>query len=330
MQYPSGGLERNRPPREMTSVLASTAVHALALIVLSFFFLKPEPEIARIDAAGRFVDEQLPGVTTIVEAEPVIVGTEAALNGSDASASFDLSPTIAETADLLPKGLADAVEPALGVDASLPPGVASAIADIQDRVQQAGGKTGEIQFSLSWYDRNDLDLHVVVPKGKRISWESKGSTCGGKLDVDMNVHAESREPVENVRWLKGRGLSGRYTVIVNFFQRHEPHQGIPFEVVSKVGKKTELTKATVGLGKNAKAFRFIYIRPSVSAKRRVILIRKYERLQIEEEAIASRLLKEALADGGRDLQKISVVAFKYPHTDAAIKAWRLLPGVVRK
>ena len=219
MQYSSGGLERNRPPREMTSVLASTAVHALALIVLSFFFLKPEPEIARIDAAGRFVDEQLPGVTTIVEAEPVIVGTEAALNGSDASASFDLSPTIAETADLLPKGLADAVEPAPGVDASLPPGVASAIADIQDRVQQAGGKTGEIQFSLSWYDTNDLDLHVVVPKGKRISWESKGSTCGGKLDVDMNVHAESREPVENVRWLKGRGLSGRYTVIVNFFQK---------------------------------------------------------------------------------------------------------------
>lgn len=73
---------------------------------------------------------------------------------------------------------------------SKPEDISKNILETQRRVREAGGKEGEIQISLSWNNRNDLDLHVVDPKGEEIYFRHKKSNSGGELDVDMNVRTE--------------------------------------------------------------------------------------------------------------------------------------------
>lgn len=313
-------------------MLASTVLHAAVVIVASFFFIDGQPAPDHINTAGSFQDEPPAGVTTLIEEEAVLVAAPASesLLGNPAAAATTVLPR--ESTELLPQGLgteADS-ENAVATTTALAPGVAAAVAEIQERVTQAGGKSGEVQFSLSWHNRNDLDLHVVVPNGKRIYFKSRRSTCGGHLDVDMNVTPESDQPVENVRWLKGKARSGRYTVYVNFFRAHQPTNGVPFELVAKLGPEVKLIEERTGFGKQLLVFRFIYIRPTVSAKRRPGELRKFQKLQEDEERVAGELLRKATANGAPDMQKISIVAFEYPHTDAALRALQMLPGKATK
>lgn len=72
-------------------------------------------------------------------------------------------------------------------------GVADSL--IKARVQQAGGNVeAKLRVSLSWSNEDDLDLHAFTPEGKRINFSNKA----GILDVDMNVHSISKNPVENM------------------------------------------------------------------------------------------------------------------------------------
>ncbi|MEC8780806.1 MAG: hypothetical protein VXX54_06245, partial [Candidatus Thermoplasmatota archaeon] len=90
---------------------------------------------------------------------------------------------------------------------------------IEDRVEREGGASGELQISLAWEDRNDLDLHVFAPSGERIYFNQRRSACGGELDVDMNARPTSTTPVENVVW-KENPPSGTYRVGVHFYRHH--------------------------------------------------------------------------------------------------------------
>lgn len=96
-------------------------------------------------------------------------------------------------------------------------------AEIKARVTKAGGLYDgvDVRASLLWDNRNDLDLHVVAPSGFHIFYGAKQSTCGGWLDVDMNVNGDSTKPVENVRWAKGAAPAGRYKVYVVNYRFHE-------------------------------------------------------------------------------------------------------------
>lgn len=104
-----------------------------------------------------------------------------------------------------------------------------AIADsIKERVKAAGGNVvGELRTSLSWYNYDDLDIHVQEPGGNTIYFSAKVSATSGKLDVDMNAgFSESRTPVENIIWTdKNKMKEGTYKVFVHNFTRRENTNG---------------------------------------------------------------------------------------------------------
>jgi len=101
---------------------------------------------------------------------------------------------------------------------------------IADRVKKAGGKVegATLRVSLSWFNYDDLDLHVHEPAGRgsagvrdHIFYANRRGWTGGTLDVDMNAGGgTTREAVENVVWMSEMP-SGAYKVIVNNFSKRE-------------------------------------------------------------------------------------------------------------
>lgn len=121
---------------------------------------------------------------------------------------------------------------------------------IKERVKKAGGKVdGVLRISLSWFNHDDLDLHVFEPvarggrglPGTHIHFRNKRGWTGGTLDVDMNAgHGATREPVENVVW-SAPPPDGAYRVIVhNFCQREVQDPGFIVETES-AGKIAQYT-----------------------------------------------------------------------------------------
>lgn len=115
---------------------------------------------------------------------------------------------------------------------------------IAERVRKAGGKVegAVLRVSLSWYNLDDLDLHVHEPPGRgmagargHIYYAAMEGWTGGKLDVDMNRSPTTREAVENVAWTRVPP-DGAYRVVVNNFCQREM-SGVGFVVeVESAGK----------------------------------------------------------------------------------------------
>lgn len=79
--------------------------------------------------------------------------------------------------------------------------------------------TGDVQVTLRWFSRADLDLAVQDPRGALISFDDPTSPSGGRLDVDSNGNCESRyaRPVENIFWRTGDSPDGQYSVFVHYY-----------------------------------------------------------------------------------------------------------------
>ena len=94
---------------------------------------------------------------------------------------------------------------------------------IKEKVKKAGGNvTGIVRVSLSWYNKDDLDLHVVEPNRNLIYYGHRRSATSGHLDVDMNVNNLVRDAVENITWTdRSKMPIGEYTVKVNNFTKRE-------------------------------------------------------------------------------------------------------------
>lgn len=114
---------------------------------------------------------------------------------------------------------------------------------IAERVKKAGGKVegATLRVSLSWFNYDDLDLHIYEPAGRgagalrdHIYYASKRGSSGGELDVDMNAGGgQTREAVENIVWMN-KMTSGAYKVVVNnFSQRESSNVGFVVEVESE-------------------------------------------------------------------------------------------------
>jgi hypothetical protein len=120
--------------------------------------------------------------------------------------------------------------------------------EFQERLDRERAKTGEVQLSLIWFNKNDLDLHCIDPDGFHICFERPRSPSGGELDVDANGPDDRRkpltsEPVENIYWDKAP--PGKYTVFINYY-RHRPEERAPNETRYKVsvlygGRREEFT-----------------------------------------------------------------------------------------
>lgn len=94
---------------------------------------------------------------------------------------------------------------------------------IKERVKNAGGKVdAELCCRLSWYNKDDLDLHMKEPRGSHIYFSFKRSRIsGGRLDVDMNAHTPLRnDAVENIYYDSINSMpDGTYSLFVNQFNR---------------------------------------------------------------------------------------------------------------
>jgi hypothetical protein len=213
-----------------------------------------------------------------------------------------------------------------------------AVTKIQGRVDKAGGKRGEVQFALAWQNVNDVDLHVIAPSGEHISYSHKRSQCKGHLDVDMNVHGDTTEPVENVRWLQRQAPTGRYTVIVNLFRVHAPWRGrknpseTDYQLLASLGGESQLIEDAVGSATQLRVHRFQYAPRSLGFRRRTLLLKQMTRLQQSEQAQAEPLLDRAAAmsAGPSRERALREIVHRFPHTDAAIEALKLLTSDIQK
>lgn len=107
---------------------------------------------------------------------------------------------------------------------------------IKERVKAAGGNVeGDLRVSLSWYNPDDLDLHVYEPKGEHLYFRNKRNTkTGGFLDLDMNGidKHDDKAPVENLVWKDSRKMNeGVYRVVVNqWSKRMNDREGFEVEL----------------------------------------------------------------------------------------------------
>lgn len=83
------------------------------------------------------------------------------------------------------------------------------------------GAFGELRINLKWSTYDDLDLHVITPDNKRISFQNKiavSQNSKGQLDVDANGGGDRRKnPQENIFWEKNPPV-GVYRILVDHFK----------------------------------------------------------------------------------------------------------------
>jgi hypothetical protein len=127
-------------------------------------------------------------------------------------AGSSVADVLLTLAQLLPAELTIVFEAA---DAA---GNVSAPAMLQTTVTTVG--TGDLQVSVSWDVKNDIDLHVVDPNQFEIYYIEQTSPEGGMLDLDSNAGCEiDGIDNENVRWPTGTAPHGAYIVRVDNFEQ---------------------------------------------------------------------------------------------------------------
>ena len=144
--------------------------------------------------------------------------------------------------------------------------------EMQRRLQNMGAATGDVQISLAWNGRNDLDLSCQEPSGETIDGYNQQSRAGGQLDVDMNPTDDglispfskakliartgrlsndhrtgtSSTPVENIVWTGVQAPVGHYRVFVHQFCNKEGSASTPFWIEVKTRGIVKRINGSVG------------------------------------------------------------------------------------
>lgn len=131
--------------------------------------------------------------------------------------------------------------------------------ELNSRLDRESAKTGDVQVSLMWSKRNDVDLHVVTPSGELINFAHRQSECRGSLDVDMNADRFSDKPVENIFWPTGQAPHGTYKVYVHLYAVQGGPVPTPFQVyVKKGGQPAEPFRGKIQTGSPLLVTEFTY------------------------------------------------------------------------
>ena len=111
---------------------------------------------------------------------------------------------------------------------------------------------GDIQITLTWDNKSDLDLHVVDPFQEEISWNNPIISSGGTLDYD---DTDGYGP-ENVYWPKGSAPNGTYQVFLhNYFFEDKPGSANYIVLINAFGKTWKF-QGTIYLGKTVRIANF--------------------------------------------------------------------------
>lgn len=78
--------------------------------------------------------------------------------------------------------------------------------------------TGELQVSVSWDTKTDIDLHLLEPDGTEIYYFTPVSDSGGELDLDSNVLCVFDDiNNENITYQNASPPVGEYLVTLAYF-----------------------------------------------------------------------------------------------------------------
>jgi len=180
-----------------------------------------------------------------------------------------------------------------------------AMAELRARLEREGAQSSDVQISLMWNNYNDLDLHVLCPSGERIHGGNKKSACGGELDVDANVRAETRKPVENVFWEEGKAPAGKYQVYVHYYKKH------------KKRKSKDPTKFQVIVNQGGDAFEY---NGELNAGDPIMMVAEFNLPSPEERARRRRELEAELLQAGGELPDAEEMEAAEEQRQAELKA----------
>ena len=120
--------------------------------------------------------------------------------------------------------------------------------------------TGDVQVTLRWTGRDDLDLAVSEPGGEIIFFGNPQLPSGAALDVDANALCEvvTPVPIENVFWPTTTAATGNYQAVVSLFTRCDARSTspIPFTLTISVAGTPQIYSGEVSETESYRSYRF--------------------------------------------------------------------------
>jgi len=125
------------------------------------------------------------------------------------------------------------------------------VAEINKQLEKAHASKGEIQVSLMWDTKDDLDLHLLLPdKKSEVSVDCPEVDCF-HLDICANTcHLEAKKkltdrPVESICWISDpenptMPPKGEYCVWVKVFEKHDHAKDAKITVIVTIAGKREI------------------------------------------------------------------------------------------
>lgn len=122
------------------------------------------------------------------------------------------------------------------------------------------GQSGKLRINLAWNTTDDLDLHILTPKGE-ISYKNKiveNNGVIGQLDVDKNAGNDVvSNPQENINF--DAIPLGEHTIFVHFYsQRRETDVPFTLTIMPENGEGRIFTQIVKGKGSRKNVATFNY------------------------------------------------------------------------
>lgn len=120
--------------------------------------------------------------------------------------------------------------------------------------------TGDVQVTLRWTGRDDLDLAVSEPGGEVVFFNNPQLASGATLDVDANALCETVMPVpiENIFWPTSTAPVGNYQAVVSLFTRCDALTStpIPFTLTISTNGTSQTYSGEVNETDSYRSYRF--------------------------------------------------------------------------